>query len=47
MNQEDYLQDFFCKDAHLRDYIPDVSECVEFGQGGFQRDNVVGERLVL
>ena len=42
MNKEDYLQGFFCKDVHLRDYIPDVSECGESGLGGFQRHNVVG-----
>ena len=45
MNKEDCLQDFFCKDAHLREYIPDVSECREFCLGGLQRDNVLGEVL--
>ena len=45
MNEEDYLQDFFCKYAHLRDYIPDLSKCGDFGLSGFQCDNVVGEVL--
>ena len=43
MNKEDYLQDFFCKDVHLRDYIPDVSECGESGLSEFQLDIVVEE----